>query len=226
MPGRRSGKNSRTKSSSSSKLALTDGIFPVLEGSEVDWVRETAPAESAPEPKTGFRAEFFLSPWRLPGLVAGLVFAMDQATKAWVLTEMEIGEIRHVFPSFFHLVHFRNSGAAWGMFQGRTTVLAFLSIAILAGIVWRFSDLTEGRRERALALGLVIGGTIGNLYDRLFRGEVVDFLLFFFRSFKWPAFNVADSAICCGVGLFIASSFFRPGSPQAVGDVGKAPEPE
>lgn len=135
-----------------------------------------------------------------------MVFILDQWTKWLVLIKLEVGEFRPVCDSFFHLVHYRNTGAAWGMFEGKTFLLGILSMVVLIGMLWKFKALADGRRERALGLALIMGGTMGNVYDRFFRGEVVDFLLFFFRSFRWPAFNVADSAICCGVGLFLFSS--------------------
>jgi len=169
---------------------------------------------SKPQPLLSVPSPFWLSPFRLPLVLAVLVLALDQWTKLLVLQKLELGEARPVFDSFFHLVHYRNTGAAWGMFQGKTFLLGILSMVILVAMVWKFSHLVEGRRERALALGLVIGGTLGNLYDRLFRGEVVDFLLFFFREFRWPAFNIADAAICFGVVVYVYSSLFLNGSAK------------
>ncbi|MDT8391598.1 MAG: signal peptidase II [Lentisphaeria bacterium] len=151
---------------------------------------------------------WWFSPWRLPLVISTLVFMVDQWTKWLVLVSLDVGEFRPVFDSFFHLVHYRNTGAAWGMFEGKTFLLGLLSVIILAGMIWKFNSLADGRRTRALGLALIMGGTLGNVYDRFFRGEVVDFLLVFFRSFRWPAFNVADSAICCGVGLYLFSSVF------------------
>lgn len=154
---------------------------------------------------------FATVPWRLPLICAAIVLLLDQVTKLVILHKLAVGESLAVLSCCFRLVHYRNTGAAWGMFQGQTLLLAAFSIIILAGLVWKFQSLVEGRWERAAALGCVAGGTLGNLIDRLFRGEVVDFLLFFFGSFEWPAFNVADSAICCGIAVYIFSTVVAGG---------------
>jgi len=143
-------------------------------------------------------------------LALGLaVLALDQVTKGLILLHWPLGYHRQVIPGLFSLVHFHNPGAAWGMFARHTELLAVLSAVVLAALVIWFDRLVEGFPERALALGLVFGGIGGNLIDRVAYGEVVDFLLFYWRSFQWPAFNVADSAISCGVAAFVLSSFFR-----------------
>lgn len=160
--------------------------------------------ESNPPPLSAW----WLCPWRLPLVVAVVIVILDQWTKRLVLARLGVGDSYPVFTSWFHLVHYQNTGAAWGMFQGKTFLLGVLSILILGVILWKFTALAAGRWERALGLALIMGGTLGNVYDRFFRGEVIDFLLFFCRSFRWPAFNVADSAICCGVGLYFFSSLF------------------
>jgi len=147
--------------------------------------------------------------WKLPLWIAMGVAILDQASKLLVLWRVAPDARHPVIDSFFHLVHYRNSGAAWGMFSGHALPLAILSMFILAFIVWKFPLLSEGLAERSLALSLVVGGTVGNLIDRLAYGEVVDFLLFFYRSFHWPAFNVADSAISVGVAIYIGSTFLR-----------------
>ena len=149
-----------------------------------------------------------LSFWKLPCVLAGVVVAIDQVTKYYVVTNWPQGHASQVvvIRGFFNLVHFRNTGGAWGILPHSTGALSLISLAVAIVLVLAFKRLVESRPERGLALGLMLGGILGNLVDRLLRGEVVDFLLFFYRSFQWPAFNVADSAITCGVGLFILSS--------------------
>jgi signal peptidase II len=151
----------------------------------------------------------FLTWWKLPLAIAFFTAASDQISKLLVIETVPLHRNVVVIPHFFHLVHLRNTGAAWGMLSGRTQMLAVLSIIVFAFILWRFKELAEGCKERALALSLILGGIIGNLVDRVCRGEVVDFLLFFYHSFQWPAFNLADTAICVGVILFILTSFLR-----------------
>ena len=160
-------------------------------------------------PRPPASRSLFTSRWRGPLALAILFLAIDQFSKYWIDSRWEIGRWQTVIPHFFDLVHLRNTGAAWGMFRGQTVLLAVLSLLVMAGLWWKFDALVEGWRERGIAMGLVLGGIVGNLIDRLARGSVVDFLLFYYRSFQWPAFNVADTCICCGVGLFILSSLFR-----------------
>jgi signal peptidase II len=147
---------------------------------------------------------------RLPLVLMCATVVCDQATKWWVVSAWpHVGHHLTVIPHFFTLVHFRNPGAAWGIFSQYPLVLTVLSFAVLcAAVVW-FPKLAEGVPIRALARGVILGGIAGNLIDRLFRREVVDFLLFYWRSYQWPAFNVADTAISCGVVVFILSSFLH-----------------
>jgi signal peptidase II len=153
-----------------------------------------------------------------------LVTLADQYTKYLVVASWPVHTQRVVIPHFFHLVHFRNTGAAWGMFHDRSLILAILSVAVFAFAWWKFHHFVDGFPERGLALSLILGGVGGNLIDRICRGEVVDFLFFFYKSFQWPAFNIADSAICCGVILYAISSLFRVHHPQTRPEEGQAPQ--
>jgi signal peptidase II len=150
----------------------------------------------------------------LAGLAVS-VFVLDQAAKAGIdatlpfNTYFEPGRIT-LIPSFFHLVHVGNTGAAWGMFAGKSLWLAALAVVTL-GAIYRFRRQLElSRTIVQVAFGLLCGGIVGNLVDRLVHGHVIDFLLFTFGSFDWPAFNMADSAICAGVGLYLLQSFREP----------------
>ena len=90
---------------------------------------------------------------------------------------------------------------------------------VTLGVIWYFRRLAEGYAERYFALLLVLGGVVGNSIDRIWRGAVVDFFDFhWYDKFRWPVFNVADIAICIGVGLFVFSTLLRPS--------GKKEEPE
>jgi len=142
-------------------------------------------------------------------LIAVTVAALDQLTKWVVVRFIGSEESQVVINGFFNLVNWSNTGAAWGMFQNYNLVLAVISlVTVLALYLFRRSfQLTHwGSR---IALGLIVGGIIGNLIDRIRVGYVIDFLFFYIGPYHWPAFNVADSAICVGVGLYIILSWRR-----------------
>jgi signal peptidase II len=138
-------------------------------------------------------------------LVALLIAAVDQLSKLWIRNLLPEG---HSLPvtAFFRLSHVHNTGGVFGLFQGQSlplTIVAFIGVAVLlvyALFIYRRFPFSDGMLAKS-ALGLVLGGTIGNLIDRLSLGYVVDFIDFGF----WPAFNVADSAVVIGVILFAYS---------------------
>ncbi|MFA5204649.1 MAG: signal peptidase II [Lentisphaeria bacterium] len=165
--------------------------------------------------------------YRLAGGLALFIALADQGSKWLVIQRFALGDRQPVVPGFFDLVYWRNTGAAWGMFSHNTLALGVLSTVVLALIAWRFRQLTDGRLERVVGLALVLGGIAGNLVDRFSRGAVVDFLLFYFHRFQWPAFNVADSGITVGVFLYVVSVLME-GSGQhqtAAATVPRAPAP-
>jgi signal peptidase II len=160
--------------------------------------------------------------YRLAGGLALVLAAADQGSKWWIVSHFELGHHRAVIAGFFDLVYWRNTGAAWGMFAQGTLWLGVLSLLVLALMAWQFHQLTSGRLERVIGLALVLGGIIGNLIDRFGRGAVVDFLLFYYRTFQWPAFNIADSAITVGVFLYVVSVLLN-GDEKPAGPGAKAP---
>lgn len=137
----------------------------------------------------------------------------DQGTKALAALHLKAGPAVEVIPGFFQLCYVENRGAAWGMMQGWTQLLAGFSILTLVWLVWQAKRLFFPFRAGWLIAALLSGGIAGNLVDRLFRGCVVDFLDFHWRASHFPAFNVADSCICAGVGLFLLAQLFS-GSPD------------
>ena len=148
-------------------------------------------------------------------ILAAAIFALvlvilDQATKILVLRNIELHERVTVIPGFFDLTHVTNKGAAWGMFQNLPWIPFGISIAAFVLLIVFLRKLSSGWPERCFALLMVMSGIAGNCSDRLWHGAVIDFLRFYWRNLEWPSFNVADSAICCGVALFVISSFFRP----------------
>lgn len=141
----------------------------------------------------------------------------DQVTKVWVQAELTLYERVPVWP-FFNLTLVYNEGAAFS-FLGDASGWQrwfFISVAVVVStvmIIW-LSRLTVAERLVALALSLVIGGAIGNLIDRLVYGHVVDFLDFFWGTWHWPAFNVADSCIFVGVALLLVDGLFSESGSQ------------
>ncbi len=136
-------------------------------------------------------------------LISFTVAVADQITKFIVLWNFRAGETVPVIPGLFQLRYVKNTGAAWGIFSGFNNWLVFLSlIMVVILVVFRRSLYTESKWSR-VAIGLLGGGIVGNLIDRIKLGYVVDFLDFYWQSSHFPAFNIADSAICVGVGIYM-----------------------
>ncbi|MGP8198067.1 MAG: signal peptidase II [Limisphaerales bacterium] len=149
---------------------------------------------------------------RRMALIALVVFVLDQAAKLLVLRFLGPTQERVVIEGFFKFVHWENTGAAWSLFHGRNDSLAAVSVlALVILFAWRrhfYIHLPLGQ----ISLGLIFGGIAGNLFDRLHYHQVIDFLRFYLirrsgEEIGFPAFNVADSAICLGVGLLILVSW-------------------
>lgn len=143
-------------------------------------------------------------------LLAVIIIVADQITKWIIVRFMEIGDTVPVIGEFFQITSHRNKGAAFGILQDQRLFFIIITIVILAGLIWYMQKMSkEGSRLLHIALGLVLGGAVGNFIDRLLTGEVVDFLKFRFQfnwfgsevDYTYPIFNVADSAIVIGVAL-------------------------
>ena len=164
-----------------------------------------------PQPTPRSRSAFVLMlPWLILAVVVGV---LDQITKQMVMANLQLGQMIPV-TSFFDLVLVFNTGAAFsflaehgGWQRWFFTVLAF---AISA---WMLTLMHHHRHEKLLpaAFALIIGGALGNVYDRLVHGAVVDFLHFHYAGWSWPAFNLADSAITVGVVLMLWGQLFSHG---------------
>lgn len=142
-------------------------------------------------------------------LVAVATLALDQATKYLVTRSLPVGASWAPIPAlerWFTLTHTRNAGASFGLFPQLAPVFLTISIVVVVGIVVYARFLRPGDHWTALAMGLMLGGALGNLADRLRIGHVVDFL-----DFKvWPVFNCADSAIVIGVALLMWFLLLEP----------------
>jgi len=152
------------------------------------------------------------SPNRRMFLIALAVLALDQATKLLVLRLLKPTEETVVVDGFFKFVHWGNTGAAWSLFPHRNYLLALVSVLALLGLfLWRNHFHIQSALGQ-ISLGLIFGGITGNLLDRLRYEQVIDFLRFYLyrrggEELGFPAFNMADSAICVGVGLLILLSW-------------------
>ena len=137
----------------------------------------------------------------VPTLVG--VLLIDLGTKAWVAKSFRLGESRPVIEGLFHLTLVHNRGAAFGM--GNTFSKLFficVSIVALGYLGFLYYKLDDREKFSIWGIGLIMAGAIGNLIDRIQQGYVVDFLDVFIKTYHWPAFNVADSAITIGAILF------------------------
>ena len=134
-------------------------------------------------------------------LISGIaVLMLDQVTKYLVITRVPLGTSKELLHNFLYIVNIKNTGAAFGMFQGHTGILTIISfVAIILIIVLKIIlDLDNGFYN--VVLGFILGGAMGNLVDRFFVGEVTDFISFTFFA---PVFNVADSFLVIGFSLII-----------------------
>jgi signal peptidase II len=156
------------------------------------------------------------------GLTAFLIsLPVDVISKILIDQHLTYADRIPIIEGFFYLTHVRNTGAAFGLFADGPIVIRltfFITISIVAiGIIFSFfRKLAPGERLPALALGLILGGAIGNLIDRIFRQEVVDFLQFrLWRGYTWPDFNFADSFIVVGVAILVLELLASEGESRA-----------
>jgi signal peptidase II len=143
-----------------------------------------------------------------PLLIALAVLLLDRITKRVVARKIPLDDAINIVPGFFRLTHLENTGAAFSLFADstspfRTTLLIVFSVAALAVVsilLWKDRRVFH---SGTLALSLILGGALGNLWDRLVDGKVTDFLDFYLGAHHWPPFNVADSAIVVGALLLL-----------------------
>ncbi len=149
----------------------------------------------------------------MPLAVAGGVVALDQATKALIVSSLELYESIPVVDGLLNIVYARNPGAAFSLLADapawfRGPFFIGMTIVAIVAVLYVVARLPREDRILRVALGGVLGGAIGNLTDRLLHGEVVDFIDVHWRSYHWPAFNVADSSITLAVVAVILQSLF------------------
>lgn len=160
---------------------------------------------------------------RLAGFgFAGVVFLLDQVTKIAIRSNMSELDVRPVIPGFFDIVRAENPGAAFSLFahassEWRSLVLVGIAAAALvfvAVLLWRGAGRVAESAMLRGGFALIMGGALGNLFDRIVHGTVTDFLDVYVRTYHWPAFNVADSAITIGVALVLWDTLRASRAPE------------
>lgn len=147
-------------------------------------------------------------------LVIFLTVLADRVSKIIVMNNMYQGDSIPLVQGIFHLTYVRNPGAAFGILANRTYILVLVAVLVVAAIIYFYRKMGEARGYVPIALGLVAGGALGNLADRVIYGEVIDFI-----DFRvWPVFNLADVAIVAGAAFLI---FYLWRSGEAEGPAGK-----
>jgi len=167
------------------------------------------------------------SPNRRIAALAVAVLALDQVTKLLVLRFLGYAEEKLLVEGFFKFVHWGNTGAAWSMFRGNNELLAIVALLALLVLFLSRHRFDSGTLLGQVAFGLIFGGIVGNLLDRLRVGHVIDFLYFYLErrgggEIGFPAFNIADSAICIGVGLV----FYKTWRSEHMPKPAQPPQPD
>jgi signal peptidase II len=141
-------------------------------------------------------------------LIAGVVVLLDQLTKEWVRLNLQLGEIFRPelwLTQYIRIVHWKNTGAAFGMFQNMNPVFMVLSVLVIAVILYYYPQIPRQDWLVRLSMGLLLGGAIGNLIDRFRHGYVTDFI----SVGKFPVLNIADASISVGVALLFVGMWLQ-----------------
>lgn len=141
--------------------------------------------------------------------IAFICLFIDQFTKYLIISNFDVGTGKTIISSFFSIAYIRNTGAAWGFFSNGTLFLALISVLFLFFAIKYILDLENISKLSSFSYGLLLGGVVGNLIDRIFRNYVIDFFSFTFFSYNFPVFNVADCFIVIAIILIIVESFIK-----------------
>ena len=139
--------------------------------------------------------------------LAGAIVVLDQLTKAWLASFLAPGQSVNVLGDVVRLVHAQNSGGLFGMLRGQSLPFALVSLVVV-GLIVAYHARAGASRYLSITLGLLLGGALGNLIDRLLRGYVIDFVDAGIGDLRWYTFNVADSAISFAILLLLAASLW------------------
>lgn len=140
-------------------------------------------------------------------LIAIIIIAIDQFSKWLIVKNMEVGESVAVMKDFFYITSHRNTGAAWGILEGKMWFFYIITAIVIVVVVYYMQQYSKESRLIGVALSFILGGAIGNFIDRIFRKEVVDFLDFYIGDYNYPIFNVADSSLVVGVFMVLIMMF-------------------
>ncbi|NMA82060.1 MAG: signal peptidase II [Jeotgalicoccus halophilus] len=144
----------------------------------------------------------------LPMAIVGIiVLAIDQLTKFLVATQMSLGESIPVIVEYLKITSHRNSGAAWGMFEGRMLFFYIITVAVLVFLIYFYKTEAKNNLLMQVGITLLMAGALGNFIDRLLFQEVVDFVDVLIINYDFPIFNVADSALTVGVIILLIEVF-------------------
>ena len=157
-------------------------------------------------------------------LPALLVFIVDRLTKLQVMRRMVVGDSIKVIGNFFRISSVRNTGAAFGMFAGNHRVFVVISLLAIVLVLALYYRTSRTHALRSVALGLILGGAAGNVYDRIMYREVVDFLQFSAGRWSFAVFNIADSAVTIGVALLALETYVQGRSRPAEAQLAAPPE--
>jgi signal peptidase II len=157
---------------------------------------------------------------KLHFLIALFVIVLDRLAKLVVERKIPLHDGIQIIPGFFRLTHLENRGAAFGLFAdspspwkiGALVLFSVIALVVVSALLWKNSHTIS---ITGIGLALILGGAVGNLWDRLTAGHVTDFLLFYVGRYQWPAFNVADSAIVVGATLLVYEILFTKGPAES-----------
>lgn len=176
-------------------------------------------------------SRIFSTPNRRISAIALLIVALDQVTKHLVLRFMHYADERVIIDGFFKFVHWGNTGAAYSLFRDNNDLLAIVALVALVVLFFTKHHFDSGTRLGQIAFGLIFGGIVGNLIDRVRWNHVIDFIYFYVRQrgggeMGFPAFNIADAAICTGVGLIFLVTWRNERASRAESPAGSStPKP-
>ena len=147
-------------------------------------------------------------------VISGIIVIIDQLTKIFIVKYVPLHDTVPVVSGLFNIIHIKNPGGAFGLLANltpgmRTFIFLFISSLAVGLILYFYLKTPVSQTWLAAGFALIFGGAIGNLIDRIRFGVVTDFLDFYISKYHWPAFNVADSAITVGIGIFIFHLLFK-----------------